>query len=809
MLRSAFSQLKAHPGRFLAVCLAIVLGVGFAASTTVYTESFSTALARSAAADTSKVDVNVDYLGNGDLDAGALAAIPGVALVDPVLTSYPEFDAGSSRGSLALTNIPEDERLRWYSVDTGTWPTGTDQLAVDLGTAERNNLSVGSTLTVTDYDGASRQLSITAILDTQVSALADSSDNGYGTDALLRALGSGDAYRASLLATPGTDPDRLATTVESAMGSDYEALTGTEIGRLAVQNITDGTDIIAIILFCFAALAGLVAAMVVANTFTILLTQRQRQIALMRCIGATGSQVRRATLAEAVLVAILGSLLGVAVGIGVGRIAIGFSDMTGRDFTLDIGNLVIIAVIGVIVSVIAALAPTARATRIPPLAALRPVSTPEHTKTVSIARNGFGLLLFLGGGALLAGGVYLHDLTVATGGGALTAIGVLLLLRSALPYVLRLFGGLGALAGTPGKLAVANCLRNPGRAAATCTALVVGVGAIVTLQVAAASAKAGADADLAMSRPLDLQISGSAALPPTLEASIAAIDGVATVEPVVGTEIEYSFPGAQETGTATAFGIDPTQVQNVLLAGRLDPGTVAAPGWAGMSPGDPITISRNGKSLTLRTSAQKITDDGSFTLAAADLAVLDPNARPMGLFLKFDEDASPNAVIAAINPLLTEVEGMSLSGSGPERAELESLLDTLIRVALALLAVAVVIAVVGIGNTLGLSVVERTRESALLRALGLRRRQLRQMLAVEAILLAVVAAVVGIFFGVLFGFAAVTAAFGEAGRNAELTIPWAELGLVFLGAIVAGVLASALPARRAAKATPIQALAEV
>lgn len=812
MLKSAFSQLKAHPGRFAAVCLAIVLGVGFASSTLVFTSSFEKALTASVSAEVSKVDVVVDSNDGEPLKVDTLAALPGVAVADQVLTNYAEFSGPTSRGLLKVTNIPQDPKLRWYTLASGTWPVGKDQVVVDVSTAKRNNLQVGSTLTFL-IERNTLAATVVGIVDTKASAVADTSDSAFAEPTLLTRLSSnpGDVkpFTVNLLAAQGTTPDELTATVNALPGDRYLARTAESIGQERIEKLGNGGDVIGIILLAFATLAGLVAAMVVANTFTILLTQRQRQIALMRCIGATGPQVRRSALAEALMIGVIGSVLGVLAGIGVARIAVSVADVGAENFAVKPIPMAVVVVLGILVTLIAALGPTARAMRIPPIAALRPVASAEQRRSAAITRNTIGGLLFVGGGTLLGGGVYMNDLTIAMGGGAITAVGVLVLLRTVLPWILRLFGGLGRLAGTPGKLAVANGLRNPGRAAATCTALVIGVGAIVTLQVAAASAQAGADASLSFSRPLDLQISTAQEdLPAGLESAVAGVDGIASVVPVVGTQVELK---GEPDSDYRLYGISSEQISRVLLAGTLDPGTIAVPGWLGgdMAPGDPVSIVRNGQTYTFKLSAQKITDDGSFTVNSVDMAKIDAAAAVRSLWLKFGADASPNDIIAQINPLIAPYPDLQLSGSGTERAALEDVLGTLITVALALLAVAVIIAIVGIGNTLGLSVVERTRESALLRALGLRRGQLRQMLALEAILLAVVAAVVGIVFGVLFGFAAAAAAFGEASRDAAFVVPWGDLGIVFVGAILAGVLASILPARRAARATPVEALAEV
>lgn len=806
MLRSAVGELRAHPGRFAAVCLAIVLGVGFAAATLVYTASFTSALSRSVAVDVSRVDVVVTA-DNSAVDLDAVAKVPGVQHVESAVQTYSNFAAPAGHGYLDLANIPVDPAQRWYSLASGHWPASAFELAVDAGTATRNSWKLGTRITL-GADTMTRQVDIVAILDTGVSPLAGASDTGYGTLGLLRALPGFTQDTAHLNVRSGFTPEQVAGSISAALGASVTVATSASMASAAVQRLGGGTDVLTVVLLGFVALAGLVAAMVVANTFTILITQRRRQIALLRCIGATGPQVRRSALVEAMLIAVIGSVLGLAVGIGVGRIACSVAGIDATDFRVDPVALGLAGLVGVIVTIIAALAPTARASRIPPMAALRPVETGERTRSIGRGRIWCGVMLLGGGSVALAGGVHVADLTIAVGGGAITAIGVLLLLRVVLPTILRWVSGVGGLFGAPGRLAVANTLRNPARAAATCTALVVGVGAIVTLLVAASSAQAGADQAVGARNPLDLQVTASqGSLPVSLLPGVAGVGGVQAAVAVAGTDVTL------DGDPFNLFGPTGDQLGRVRNGGHLSVGQVALPAETvrqlGLHSGDPVTVRRGSAAITLTVADRPITDDGSMVVLNSDLHRLDPHPATRAVWAKFDSGAAPNDVMAKVNAMVGPFVGVQVSGAGVQRAATAEVLGSVIKVALALLAVAIVIAVVGIGNTLGLSVLERSRESALLRALGLRRRQLRYMLAVEALLLALVAALVGSVFGVIFGWAAVGAAFGEAGKPVVLDVPFGQLAAVFAGALVAGVLASVLPGRRAVRATPTQALGEV
>ena len=803
MLRTAIAELRSHAGRFLAVGLAIVLGVGFAAATVVFTASFDASLGRSVAAEISRVDVVVTAT-DGVPDLAKIRAAPGVLSVEPAMTTETGFTSATSRGRLELANIPVDPDRRWYTLATGRWPAGAAEMAVADGTATRNAWTLGSVVTLGDGpDG--HEVTIVGLLSTGLSASADARNTGYGTIGLLSSFPGGDTS-AYVRIAPGFTPGQVAAAIGGMSGGALTASTATEVTSQAVRDAGNGTSVITVLLLAFVVLAGLVAAMVVANTFTILITQRRRQIALLRCVGATADQVRRSTLAEVAMVATAGSVVGIVVGTGIGRVACAVAGIDVADFRLPVGRLVLVAAVGIAVTVAATLAPIARAMRIPPMAALRPDEGADRVRRVGRLRLATGLVLLLGGAAGLGGGVHLANLGVATLGGGVTAVGVVVLLPWALPWVLTAFSGLGALFGAPGRLGVRNLLRNPARAGATCTALVVGVGAIATLLVASSSAQAGADRAVGASNVLDLQVSGSGRLPAAVLRATPQLAGIATSALVPGTEVELNGD------EYTAFGPTTEQFRSVRNGGELRPGEVAVPDYllrsGAVRPGDPMVLRKGRVALTLRASARPITDDGSLVVLRPDLLRLDPSAGVRSVWAKFEAGAAPNEVLGRVNRMVAPYATVTVSGSGVSRAETAELLHTLVTIALALLAVTAVIAVVGVGNTLGLSVVERTRESALLRALGLRRRQLRLMLAVEAGLLALVAAVVGTLCGVVFGWAAVGAAFGQAGQAVELSVPVGRLALVFGGAVLAGVLASVLPGRRAALATPTQALVD-
>ena len=602
-MRTAWANLRAYPARFVAVLLAIAIGVGFAAATLVFTASFRTDLTRSIGAAESLMDVEIQP-GASDLraDDPRIAASPGVTGAEARYTAYAELRTAGARDWTVVRTIPTDPTQRWFDLTDGAWPTGPDTVLTDAGTAERNGLRIGDTLSLGDGADVVRQVTLGGIVDIQQSKLVGGSDQLFATGPLVGDLAGGYVDRLAVSVAPGASADTVAAALGATLGDDVAVRTGAVAAAAQADTVIGDTDTLAAVLLAFAAIAGLVAAFVIANTFTILVTQRQRQLGLLRCVGASGQQVRRSLIAEAALVGGIGSLLGLTLGVGVGAAAMSVVGIALGSLTLPPVGLAVALVVGVVVTVLAAAVPASRAMRVTPLAALSPVPTAAEDRRTGRARLVIGGLLALGGGAVLAAGVVLPSLMVAVGGGMLSAAGVLLLLRSALPWVLRVVGGSARLGGVPGRLAAANALRHPGRSAATSTALVVAVGLIVTLQVSAASAQASLTTALTDRYPLDVSVTeageDATALPAGLAAQIDAVDGVSAVA-VPGATAEIVVAG--QSFPLTVLGT-PAGAERLLRSAPPAAGEIALPGWivgsTELATGDPVTVSVGGTSVT-------------------------------------------------------------------------------------------------------------------------------------------------------------------------------------------------------------------
>jgi putative ABC transport system permease protein len=428
-----------------------------------------------------------------------------------------------------------------------------------------------------------------------------------------------------------------------------------------------------------------------------------------------------------------------------------------------------------------------------------------------LVRLVLGLGLLLPGLALTALGVAIGGILVALPGGMLSTLGALLLLQRAIPPVVALAGRLiGGLGGVPARLAAGNATRNPRRTAATATALLIGVTLTTALLVGAASTRATVAADLDRSYPTDVIVrSFSEPMPAALAEQLRAVDRVEQATALVRT----NATGPDGT-PSEVLGIDAAQARSTVRAaqdelpgpGQVTVNTDLAQQW-GLAEGDPVTFSTDGSAVEL---SAHLVDGYDLLMSPEDVLSLDPAAGFGQIWLRLSDDLDAEASAKAIDEITDlasqAVPSIDITGLISVRQAINSILDTLLLVVTGLLGIAVVIALIGVGNTLALSVIERRQENGLMRALGLTRGQLRGLLAWEALLVAGVAAVLGVMAGFFYGLAGTAAILGETGE-VILDFPFLQVLAVVVVATGAGVLASVLPARRATRTSPVAAMA--
>lgn len=565
--RLALAELRRHPSRAIAVVLAITISVGFIVAAMTFISTQQAILGAAAIAPESRSDLVVRSDGDERKPAvllTAIRAVPGVHEVEPHYQGPAEFRTARGAGQLELESLSTDPSLRWSALTAGRWPTSTSEIAISPATANSAGLKIGDTFATADgytNTGEIHQqlLIVVGINDLAHSLLSRDSDVAFVTPAYFRSGANVYDPTDYLLRTdPGTDPTVLLDRLRQRLGDGVEVDTASGLADRTLSNLTRGADVFRAILLVFGAIALLVGSIIIVNTFTILLVQRRRQIGLLRAVGASGRQVRQSVLLEALVVGVVGSVLGVGFGLGLAAAAGVIAGSTGAGLVVPWIAAGASALGGVGITMLAASVPARRASRIPPLDALRPLGDEISTRRSSRIRLGIAVAALLIGSGLLGVGL-LHSaqpLLLAVAGSLLVAVGVLALAPNLLPAALTVLARLIARIGPVSRLAGSNGIRNPGRATATCTALMLAVGLIVTLQVGSASMKATVIDELNTRFPVDLTIQAAdGAVPSSVQHSLSTVPGIRSVVPVTTSKV--TIAGHDEVGPVTLLGPGP------------------------------------------------------------------------------------------------------------------------------------------------------------------------------------------------------------------------------------------------------------
>lgn len=831
MLRVALSQFTAHSRRFVAVGLAVMLAVAFLSTTLMVNASTSASLGASLGEAYKKADLVVVPNGDG-LDQSALDAVTGTAGVGSTYGSQRIPASFTARGEevVGLVRNLAPESLESAVLTEGTYPGTPSDIAIDATTAQRLGIKTGDTLALQAMDGPTTlSLQVTGLLRPSADPFSAALPQLLALSPTVGTLAAGETSLDSiqLTALPGTDAGQLKEAITSSMGATGQSgatvRTGDEQVTYQVASMTGGQDQLTGILLAFAAVALVVSGLVVSNTFAVLVAQRTRELALLRCLGAGRNQVRNSVLAEALVVGFVSSVLGVLAGTGLmaGLVSWAASQPDRQFATLAVPPSAIIAglLAGVLLTVAAAYVPARAATAVAPLAALRPADDASLANTKGKLRLVLGLVALIVGVPLLVIGAVQGQLVIGFGGGLLSFLGVLMCSTLFIPRLVSLVGKLAAPAGVPGRLAALNSVRNPGRTSVTAAALLIGVTLVTLMMTGAASSRTAFDQMLAKNYPVDLAVTLPSPVPPesaepatsglttAQRDAVRAISGVSEAEllPIVG---QLDVDGASTPVYAIPAASAATLLRDQSLA--VEPGKIYLPEDSATGP---ATV--KGSTATLDLEAVVLEARGlppfiSMETAQPLLAGSTP-ASGQAIWISFggaDQKLSGDD-IRSIQSSVAQALGVpesAVGGAALERVTFNEIIDVLLLVVTALLAVAVVIALIGVANTLSLSVLERTRENSLLRALGLTRGQLRTMLALEAVLVAGVAALIGAALGSMYGWLGAMSALGSVATVAP-SIPWLQLLAVLGVAVMAGLLASVVPARRAARLSPVEGLA--
>jgi putative ABC transport system permease protein len=816
-----FAQLRTHAARLIASTLAVVIAVGFVVGTLVLNETTRSTVLDAVGAQYVRTAVVVTSADGSSLtdDVDAIARLGSVDAVAPSLETSVQASVPGRTGAqfLLVGTVADAPDLRWQQLATGRLPDRPGEVAV----SERARAAVGDVLTVTrtDTDGneTTSEARVTGVVDLRGDPSAGLYGRAYVVPDQARSWGALDPTELRIAATAGFPADQVRADVATRLrGRDVEVLTGAQQAEQKAAGVTGDATTLTAVLLVFATVAVLVAGLVIANTFAVLLAQRTRELALLRCVGATARQVRRSVLGEALVTGLVSSAIGVAAGIGLAAAVSALVEGTDSPIPLAGISVPLYAVlaglaVGTLVTLLAALAPARAATRVAPLAALRPVDQAPLRSRAGVLRLVVGLALLLPGVALMAFGVLRASVIIALPGGVLSFLGVVLLAQRGVPPVVAAAGRLaGRFGGVPARLAAGNATRNPRRTAATATALLIGVTLTSAMVVGSATTRSTATAGLDAQYPTDIVVeSFDGPLPTGLSALLDRVDGVVRSAAVFTADVSGPDGEAMRTQgvDVAAAGAVMRSADKMVLP---EPGQVLVPKWLapawGVTDGGRLTLTQEGRRLDVTA---RVVGEGSPVLTAADLRSLVPGAGVGQLWLRLS-DADPDAqvdTVDRITDVVAEADPMAgVTGVVTMRDQIDQVLDILLLVVTGLLGIAVVIALIGVGNTLALSVVERRQENGLLRALGLTRRQLRGLLAWEAVLVAGVAAVLGVLLGGAYGLIGAASVLSPLG-DIHLAVPWLQVGAIVVIATVAGLLASVLPARRAARTAPVAAIA--
>ncbi|MGA5824345.1 ABC transporter permease [Kitasatospora sp. NPDC094028] len=848
MIKASIRNFLAHKGRMALSTLAVLLGVAFVSGTLVFSDTINVAFTSISSSTAADVTVKPKQAFTPEVEdrglSGETPTLPASVVAE--VAAVPGVKAAHGQVSLQnLTVVDKDNKpvgpttgapttgQNWYDdpqvhLVQGHAPTGPGGIVLDQASARHKNIRLGDPLHILTPAGSmpGTLVGIVTFTSGNPGVTMAYVDTATAQKAL---LGKPDQFTGITVDTaPGTSHTTAQAAIKATLGTGYSVATKEEQAQTAAQQISSFLSVVTMALLGFAGLAVLVGIFLILNTFSMLVAQRTRELGLLRALGAGRGQVMRAVLTEALLLGVIGSTLGLGAGIGLAvglkSLISGFGvDLSGTALVINPVTPVAAYAVGVLVTVVAAYLPARRAARISPMAALREAATPPAPQLGR--RTALGAVLLAAGLGLLYGAATHHATLITAagllGGGIVASLVALVVLGPALSRVVVY--GLGApfpaLFGAAGRMSRLNAVRNPRRTGATAGALTISLSLVGAVAVLAASLTMSVDKDVDNTFGADYVLSGNGATPIGHEvtAKVKAIPGIAAV-----TRQRYAVAhlnGYQLvlSGIDVATADQAVKPQYVsgstadVAAGKLmvDQTTATADH---LTIGSQVTLDfLNGNNGTLTVGAISTPpagagkDGGSWEVSLDTLNRFAPEAQDFTLYLNAAAGADKQQVQNAIDTALAPYPQVTVQSQADYKKSITGQVDTILYLVYALLALAIVIAVLGVINTLALSVIERTREIGLLRAVGTSRGQVGRMVRLESVLIAVHGALLGLGLGLAWGVAGqkVLTLYGIT----ALSIPWATILAVLAGAAVAGLAAAILPAMKAARTRVLTAIA--
>ncbi|WP_024761455.1 ABC transporter permease [Streptomyces exfoliatus] len=854
VLKTSLRNFLAHKGRMALSAVAVLLSVAFVSGTLVFTDTMNTTFDKLFASTASDVSVSPKGAAAEDespqtgrpesLPAslveqvrkteGVQAAVGAIASTSVTVVDADDKNVGPTSGAPTIALNWSPNELRSVELVDGHEPRGPTDVVVDGATAEKHGLKIGDELRTIAVDG-DFTAKISGIVDFKVTnpgATLVYFDTATAQRELLGKEGLFTQVQAD--AKPGVSDDALKADIAAAIGDGYKLQTAAEAADAGREDVAGFLDVMKYAMLGFAGIAFLVGIFLIVNTFSMLVAQRTREIGLMRAIGSSRKQINRSVLVEALLLGIVGSVAGVAAGVGlaVGLMKLMSSmgmELSTRDLTVAWTTPVVGLALGIVVTVLAAYIPARRAGKVSPMAALRDAGTPADGKAGRV-RGGLGLALTAAGAAALWAATRAEE---AGPGSLWLGLGVVLSLLGFIVIGPLLAGGvvraLGVVVlrvfGPVGRMAERNALRNPRRTGATGAALMIGLALVACLSVVGSSMVASATDELDRSVGADFIVQSGTGQPivPQAQAALEKVPGLDHVSEYKWVDATITDPGGRTAKAVDLAATDPSYMKDVRR--ETTSGTLAdAYGTDAMSVGSeyatehgvkvgdvlPVEF-KGGETAKLKVVA--ITEDAG----GIDSGVMYTSITTLTRYVPADR--TPNSLILlagakegqetqayeAVKKALAPYPQYKASNQADYKEDLKSQVGQLLNIVYGLLALAIVVAVLGVVNTLALSVVERTREIGLMRAIGLSRRQLRRMIRLESVVIALFGALLGLGLGMGWGTAAQKLLALEG--LGVLEIPWPTILTVFVGSAFVGLFAALVPAFRAGRMNVLNAIA--
>ncbi len=839
MWHLALTTALAHRARMALTMVAVALGVAFVAGSLALTDTSTRLLDTQFRAAAAGVDLTVRTAAAFDTAMGVqvqrdplphdfaarVAAVPGVARIRPAVTAaaHLQLAAATEPPGPALLGSWADAPFTAYRLESGHAPHGPGEVVLDLATAGANHVTIGDTVTVSAT--ASRRLHVVGLtrigdgdgLANTAVALVD-----LPTAQILAGLGT-TVSSIDVIADDATDVTDLRARLARMLGAGYGVTSAQDVAAASADAAQQSIEYLRIVLLTLAVAGLVVGGFLIANTFGMLLSQRAGELALLRAAGATGRQVLAMVLAEALLVGAAGAVAGTGLGIA-GAYAL--RDLAGDaglampdgPLTITAATLLLSLLSGTAVTVLAALGPARRAARIAPVTAMRAADPAPSRVRRGRAITGWVLMCLAVLG--LSAAATVRDVAGVGLGALLLLVSLGLLAPVLAPGLARVAGKPLQRLGVPGRLAIDATTRNPRRTASTASALGLGLALIAFVSVVGSSASAisaagteAVTADLVIQSDRNEMLGG---LSPEVATLAAALPQVTSV-----TAIRFGhWLDGDMTSALTAVDPDglPEAVRIRMAAGRLvslDRGGVVITETVAreraLRTGDLLTMTFPRDGVQQLRVAGVISDDSARALSTSYLISLATYRQhytedvDAAVYVTVRSDADQGATRAALRDAVADFPNAEILDQAEAAAARIGAIKQVLGLITVLLGFAVLIALLGITNTLALSIVERTREIGLLRAVGMTRAQLRAMVRAEAMLIAAVAAVAGACLGL--GLGAATLAALAPGGTPVIQVPAVPLLAVIVGAVVAGLAAGLLPARRAARLDVLTAIA--